>query len=317
MKSGKVGTGEFRALGNNLIKISYAPVKVRSYFPVNSSDFTRGVTQKTEMVFILALAETESGVKKSFQSSIDTDASKTVNISIVLLSIIIVLSTILIVYIAIRVTELMTQPILQLLEAVKGINRCVTRWSVPNSGCNDITLCSSSEKYVLSVLIKPTSMHVSNDDIDKLSDYKGSCREVECAYKTIEVLYKVVQFANSAFFSGDLEVAYPVLRDALRLFSRLNNKKAIAVASNNLGIMMLTIHRTMTASGGQEICGLSKKEVIEKGMAYFARSIKLGEEAYDKFYDEQGWSEVCLSFSYYFNRRSLACRLKPISHDVV
>lgn len=73
-------------------------------------------------------------------------------------------------------------------------------------------------------------MHVSNDEIAKLSNYNGSCLEIDCVYKTIEVLYKVLTFANSAFFSGDLEVAYHVLRDALFLFNRLGNEKAIAVA---------------------------------------------------------------------------------------
>ena len=150
-------------------------------------------------------------------------------------------------------------------------------------------------------------MRISNDDITKLSNYKGSCCEVDSVYKTMEMLYKVVQFANSAFFSGDLEVAYQVLRDAVRLFTRLDNKKAIAVPSNNLGNTMLTIYRTMKATRCEEMCGLSKRDVIAKGTAYFAHSIKLGEAAYDQFYNEQGWSEECLVFmqflaNRYFNR---------------
>lgn len=59
---------------------------------------------------------------------------------------------------------------------------------------------------------------------------------------------------------------------------------------------MLTIYRTMKASGEEVMCGLSKKEVIDKGTAYFTHSIKLGEEGYDNFYNEQGWSEECLVF---------------------
>jgi len=73
-------------------------------------------------------------------------------------------------------------------------------------------------------------MRLGNEDVAKLSEYKGSCREVDSVYQTMEMLYKVVQFANIAFFAGDLEVAYEVLRDALHLFARLDNKKAIAVA---------------------------------------------------------------------------------------
>ena len=128
----------------------------------------------------------------------------------------------------------------------------------------------------------------SDDTISRLSDYKGSCREVDSVYKTTEMLYKVVRFANLAFFSGDLEVAYNVLRDALPLFTRLDNSKAVAVASNNLGNTMLTIYRTMEANGGSDevMCGMNRKVVVQKGTAFFAQSIRLGEVAYDKFYGE-------------------------------
>lgn len=113
-----------------------------------------------------------------------------------------------------------------------------------------------------------------------MKKHKGSCREVGNVYKTVEMLYTVVQYANVAFFSGDLALATRVLRDALRLFTRLENDKAIAIACNNLGNTMLTIYRTMDTTGDKEFCGMSKETVIEKGMAYFAQSIKLGETAY-------------------------------------
>jgi len=124
---------------------------------------------------------------------------------------------------------------------------------------------------------------------------------------TFSMLFKVVRFANTAFFSGDIEKAYWVLVDALRLFRKLKNDKAIGIASNNLGNCMLAMYRTMQATGESEMCGLSKADIISQGTAYFRDAIKLGEEAYDKFYEEQGWSGSCLVFmqhlsSRYFNR---------------
>ena len=157
--------------------------------------------------------------------------------------------------------------------------------------------------------------NLNDDDITMLSEHKGSCREVDSVYETMEMLYKVVRFANNAFFAGDLEKAYGVLKDSLKLFIRLNNKKAIAVASNNLGNTMLTMYRTMVISGDETMCGLSKKDVVAKGTAYHAHAIKLGEEAYDLFYNEQGWSEECLSFmqflaNRYFNRAMFLLTVK-------
>jgi hypothetical protein len=55
-------------------------------------------------------------------------------------------------------------------------------------------------------------MRASKDDIVKLKKHKGSCREVSNVYKTIEMLFTVVQYANIAFFSGDLALAYKVLQ---------------------------------------------------------------------------------------------------------
>jgi hypothetical protein len=47
---------------------------------------------------------------------------------------------------------------------------------------------------------------------------------------TTERLYRVIRSANAAFFAGDVEKAYEVLKDALKLFKRLGNQKAIGVA---------------------------------------------------------------------------------------
>jgi len=275
MKSGKRDTGVFsRTNGDSVerITMTFAPVNVRSNRPLDGSDITRGVVSETNLVYSLALAETMKGILGPFKS-IEDSSTRRVRIFIGVLWVLIVFSTMLIIYMAFRVATSMTGPILHLLEVIKDIN------------------CA----------------RLSNDDITELTNYEESCLEVDSVYKTIEMLYKVVQFANSAFFSGDLEVAYQVLKNALRLFTRLDNKKAIAIASNNLGNTMLTIYRIMEASGSEEMCGLSKSEVISKGNAYFAQSIKLGETAYDQFYNEQGWSEECLVFmqflaNRYFNR---------------
>ena len=63
------------------------------------------------------------------------------------------------------------------------------------------------------------------------------------------------------------------------------------------------------------MCGMHKREVVSKGTAYFRTSIKLGEESYDKFFEEQGWSPECLTFmqhlsSRYFNRAMFLLAMK-------
>ena len=146
-------------------------------------------------------------------------------------------------------------------------------------------------------------MTSSSPEIDR--DF--GCREVRHVATTMEVLYKVVRDANVAFFSGDIETAHAVLTDTLRLFIRLDNKKAIGVGNNNLGNMMLTMYRVMQRTKEERICGFTEKEIAQKGVAYFHQAIQSGEAAYDKFYETEGWSPNCLEFmqhlsNRYFNR---------------
>ena len=127
MKFGQRGKGKFtRARSNgqeeDAVFLSYAPVYVKNYYPVDSSDITRGVQSEEILVYSLALAETADGLISSF-NNIDAFSNKTVDICIGVLSAIIIISAILIVWIAFRVTSSMTKPILQLLGVMKSINR--------------------------------------------------------------------------------------------------------------------------------------------------------------------------------------------------
>jgi hypothetical protein len=150
-------------------------------------------------------------------------------------------------------------------------------------------------------------------------------RQVRASYeivafsKTLEALYRIVRSANIAFFAGELEVAYRVLIDALRLFRRLDNKKAIGIACNNIGNTLLAIYREMQSLHEGELYGLTKAEVIKQAIAHYHTAIQVGEQAYDQFYMQQGWSPACLDFmqhlsNRYFNRGLFLLIIKE-DHD--
>ena len=116
-------------------------------------------------------------------------------------------------------------------------------------------------------------------------------------------------------------MAYKVLKDALKLFRRLNNNKAVAVASNNLGNTLLVMYREMVADNLVEnkLLKLSKKDIIIKGTRYYHDAIQLGEKAYDEFYETEGWTPNCLDFmqhlsNRYFNRALFLLSIKD-DHD--
>lgn len=72
---------------------------------------------------------------------------------------------------------------------------------------------------------------------------QGGSREVNQVYNSFAKLYKIVRFSNSAFFSGDLKRAFHFINDALDLFRKVDDRKAIGIASNNLGNTVLAIYR--------------------------------------------------------------------------
>lgn len=140
-------------------------------------------------------------------------------------------------------------------------------------------------------------------------------KEVLNVRKTMEKLYKIIQCANAAYFAGETEVAYEVFTDALQLFTRLDNRKAMGIANNNLGNVMLTMYRTLDATGDDMVCGMNRLQIIGKGMAYFHQAIQLGEKSYDAFYEAEGWSPSCLNFmqhlsNRYFNRAMFLLTVK-------
>lgn len=123
MRAGGAATAFFFVEdGKREFKIAYAPVYIRSYPPLDSSDISRGVKREIILVYSLALIEPQDEIMKLFQSVNDL-SSQTATICTGVLAAIIAISTVLVIYIAFRVTSLMVEPILQLLDALKNINR--------------------------------------------------------------------------------------------------------------------------------------------------------------------------------------------------
>lgn len=133
MKEGRIGDGSFHAsvggASEEQYHISYAPVNIRSFQPLDSSDISRGIRERTVTVFSLAFIDAinSNAVAKSFQD-IEDYSSRTVDICIGVLAGLLILSTLLIVYIAFAVAASMSKPILQLLDVMKDLNKGYVAW---------------------------------------------------------------------------------------------------------------------------------------------------------------------------------------------
>mmetsp|Transcript_25294 Transcript_25294/g.50638 ORF Transcript_25294/g.50638 Transcript_25294/m.50638 type:complete len:1747 (-) Transcript_25294:50-5290(-) len=266
------------------IRISFAPVFVNSYNAIDSSNFASGVEQERNLIYSVALAAPEEPILEPFLSvkaNIQSDEA----ICIAVISVLLVFALIILVFVAYRVASSLINPILHLLKVVRDMNE----------------------------------NRLEDDHLKQMVHYIGSSSmEVDSVYATVETLFQIMKSANEAFYTGDLVSAHNILKDTLRLFSRLKNKKAMAVASNNLGILCLTIYRTMVANKEESFEGMTLTDVVSEGSDHFTVAIKLGEEQYEQFYEDQGWSEECLQFmqglaNRYFNRALLLLSTKQHS----
>ena len=155
-----------------------------------------------------------------------------------------------------------------------------------------------------------TVLNKNSDGFGDMPEIRGGSREVGKVHEMLERLHMVVRFANLAFYSGDLEAAHETLKTALGVFHKLKNEKAMGVAHNNLGGTMLTTYRAMKETKIPRVFGMTRQEVVLKGIDHYDRAIDLGEKALARINEVEGWSNNYLIFmqqlsNRYFNRAML------------
>ena len=250
------------------VTFAFAPVSPMSFRPIDPSNFSRGVRQYTAPIFSVALGQTEEGIAQAFVS-VQEALDGTMSRSVLSAAMVALAAMVLLFPVTAYISMSIVRPVTQLCKLVSNVNQNETTADFPH--------------------------------------FVGGSSEVSKVRSTFERLYKVVRVGNMAFFMGELDKAYSILQDALSLFRMLQNKKAIGIANNNLGVLMLTIYRTMKKTNTPTLCCFSRKKVIHKANEYFAAAIDLGEEALRTINHEEGFSVNYLIFmqqlsNRYFNR---------------
>ena len=110
----------------------------------------------------------------------------------------------------------------------------------------------------------------------------GGSREVHQVYASFAKLNKTVYMSNWAFFAGDLSLAYRIARDALRLFRKIGDEKAIAIACNNMGNTLLAWMVECREPGTSlELEGDEYFYCTEAAINYYNEAIELGTKDFD------------------------------------
>jgi hypothetical protein len=117
-----------------------------------------------------------------------------------------------------------------------------------------------------------------DDDIPPL--YGGS-REVNQVYTSFAKLVKVVRVSNNAFFTRNLHWACHFVRDALKLFTKIDDCKAIAIASSNLGNTLLAINCGRPAESRCTCLMMNSSCVVNEAFLHFERAIRSGTQEFE------------------------------------
>jgi hypothetical protein len=104
------------------VHIAHAPILVRSISPVNSATLADGIKVGEYLVYSLGLCETEEGLLNPFKE-IERDMRQQITWALIVLSCGIVGSTLFVIYISYLLTSSITEPMLDLLDLIRRMNR--------------------------------------------------------------------------------------------------------------------------------------------------------------------------------------------------
>jgi hypothetical protein len=115
-------TRESQNGGEELVHISYAPVKLKGIRPLDSSDFGRGVEVVEYDTYSLGLCETQDGLLQPFKK-IEHDISSAIRWVVGCVATGIFFGALFVIYMSYAVTMSVTEPMLNLLGMIRCINR--------------------------------------------------------------------------------------------------------------------------------------------------------------------------------------------------
>ncbi|CAB9502209.1 expressed unknown protein [Seminavis robusta] len=262
MRSGVVDIKSFTRTtedGNQQeLYMAVAPVNLRSLVAVNHSDFLAGITSSYGEVYALGFGITLEDIEKRFLS-VENKVQNDINRVTYISLALIIFSVLMVMYMTYTMAIYLAEPILLLVGIVKNIT--------------------------------------ANTIEDELPKLEGGSYEITNVYYSLEKLCKIVRFTNAAHYKGDRTKSYKVLEEALDLFNLMGNQKAVGVANNNLGTMVLQEQMERSSSTSRSA------EVYQAGMKYFEETIRIGTFEYQNAdFDDNRGDYVKQLANRYFNR---------------
>lgn len=227
---------------NETIWLAYDPIHVRALDAVQIDDYSKGVNVSNPLVYSLGVGRTLKSLEKPFMD-FKEDASEKLQRNVNVYIGMTILISLLATIATCLISVAVTRPMITLLTVVQNINK----------GKID-------------------------DDIPPL--YGGS-REVNQVYTSFAKLYKIVRVSNSAFYMRNLRWACHFVRDALKLFTKIDDRKAVAIASSNLGSTLLAINSGRPRASHCSCSMVDSVCCVKEAFLHFETAIRSGSEDFE------------------------------------
>ncbi|KAG7351000.1 Cache domain containing protein [Nitzschia inconspicua] len=229
---------------------SYCPVIFRELKPIQPGDFTRGVELSHVALYSLILAEVEEHLHSKFDA-VSYGIQSDLKLTNVIFLVVTAVITLICILVTARISVLITKPMVSLLNVVRSVNE---------GRIGDV-----------------------------LPPLNGGSREVHQVYTSFAKLYKILQISNSSFYSDDLDYALHAANEALQLFQKIEDEKAIAIASNNLGntLLALSVDRRTV---GTCLCSDDGECCVKVALECYDNAVNAGTE---DFQSVEADSEKC------------------------
>ena len=248
--------------------ISYAPVRVRAMRPLSSDDFARGVHVSEKLLSSLGVVVPVDDLTEAYAYT-EESASNTINRSIAIL-IGLVAATAVIATVALAMVSryklVVTGSALRLLTMSFFL---VVKSKITYAMVRPVTILLEFVRLI-------NKEHILHD----IPPMQGGSREVNQLYASFAKLHKIIRFGNLAFFSGKMKSAYRLLTDALSLFRKADDQKAIGIADNNLGNTLSAIRNLKLST---DRCFQIDGSCVQKlALQSYDESISLATDEYEK-----------------------------------
>ncbi|CAJ1956141.1 unnamed protein product [Cylindrotheca closterium] len=246
MKNGESDVVEVMLVDENFSPESYilafAPVTYSLLQPIDPSDFAEGVEESSDVVYSVGIGESKSKIKGPFYEVYEQMRKELENGPRNFFMTVIGVVTTLFVIFTIYVALKVTSPIITLLEIVRDINR-----------------------------------GIFSEDIPPL---EGGCKESMQVYSIFSRLNKLVMVSNTAFFAHKMDKAKHFLNTALKLFHKIDDEKAIGIASNNLAnTLFATLYAESLETEQPLVC--SSPGLLNQAIQHYEKAVDVAQNEFE------------------------------------